>query len=163
MKSLKSLTLLTVVVASCALLQTTSAAVAEKSMDTGAIKANLKQMENTWGDALLHKDHGVSVVSKMVADDFAGVNSKGKMQTKSSMLKEMKEETDTLSVSTNDHMEVHVYGPNVATVCGVSTEKGKDKGGKAFSHTYGWVDTWMERNGQWQCVAEAGMLLPEKK
>ncbi|HEY2799668.1 MAG TPA: nuclear transport factor 2 family protein [Chthoniobacterales bacterium] len=163
MKSLKSPTLLAVVVASCALLHTTSAPASDKPMGTGEVKANLKQMENTWGDAMLHKDHGVSVIRNLVADDFAGVNSKGKMLDKSGMLKEMENETDTLSASTTDRMVVHVYGPNLATVAGISTEKGKDKDGKAFSHTYGWVDTWVQRDGKWQCVAEAGSLLPEKK
>jgi hypothetical protein len=60
-------------------------------------------------------------------------------------------------------MEVHAYGDNVATVCGTSTEAGKDKDGKAFTHHYGWVDTWMQRNGKWECIAEAGMLMSEKK
>ena len=46
-------------------------------------------------------------------------------------------------------MDVHLYGPTVATVCGISTEKGKDKDGKEFTRSYGWVDTWMERNGKW--------------
>jgi len=25
------------------------------------------------------------------------------------------------------------------------------------------VDTWMERNGKWECIAEAVMQFPEKK
>ncbi len=46
---------------------------------------------------------------------------------------------------------------------GTSTEEGKDKEGKAFSRSYAWADTWMERNGQWQCIAGAGMKLPNEK
>jgi hypothetical protein len=159
MKSLKPFLALTLL--ACAVLPCGLVTAATKSSDDGAIAAKLKSMENAWGNAMLQKDAGVSVVSGMVADDFAGVNSKGKMQTKSQMLDEMKSGGPP-TASTSDSMKVHVYGSNVATVCGTSTEKGKDKDGKAFTHHYGWVDTWMERDGKWQCVAEAGMLIPNK-
>lgn len=134
-----------------------------ESSDAGAVKAKLKQMETSWGNALLDKDKGVAVIKELVADDFSGVTSKGKIQSKSDLLDELRTDKDTLSSSTTDSMEVHVYGDKVATVCGTSTESGKDKDGKAFTHRYGWVDTWMERKGKWECIAEAGMLMPEKK
>lgn len=165
MKSLKPLlviTLLAFTLAPGAFVMVTPAAAAGNS-DESAVASKLKKMETAWGDALMNKDHGVAVVSNMVADDYAGVNSKGKMQTKASLLKEMKDEPGSLTASTTDSMEVHTYGSNIATVCGTSTEKGKDKDGKTFTHRYGWVDTWMERDGKWQCIAEAGMLLPEKE
>lgn len=160
MKTLKPLlafTLLAGAVLPCGI-----AAAADQPADEAAISSQLKSMETKWGDAMLQEDHGASVVKDMLADDFAGVDSKGKMQTKSSLLDQMKEE-DKLTTSTTDMMQVHVYGGNVATVCGKSTETGTDKEGKAFTHHYGWVDTWMLRDGKWQCIAEAGMLLPDKK
>jgi ketosteroid isomerase-like protein len=160
MKSLKPLVALTLL--ACAVLPCRLAQAADSSSHDSAVATKLKQMETAWGDSMLQKDHGASVITGMVADDFAGVTSKGKMQSKSSMLDEMKTE-DTLTSSTTDSMQVHMYGNNVATVCGTSTEKGKDKAGKAFTHRYGWVDTWMQRNGKWQCIAESGALLPNKK
>ena len=63
----------------------------------------------------------------------------------------MRSDTDTYSYSKNDKMDVHLYGSNVATVVGASTEKGKDKQGKGFSRSFAWTDTWMEREGKWQC------------
>jgi ketosteroid isomerase-like protein len=148
------ITLLAFAVAPCAQAQ-------EKSADSSAIKTKLKEMEDAWAKALQNKDH--AAVGKMVADDFAGFSSKGKHRTKSSLVDEIKNETDTLSSSVNDKMDIHVYAPNLATVCGTSTEKGKDKDGKEFTHRYAWVDTWMERNGKWECIAEAVMQFPEKK
>jgi ketosteroid isomerase-like protein len=148
------ITLLGFAVAPCAQAQ-------EKSADSSAIKTKLKEMEDAWAKALQNKDH--AAVGNMVADDFAGFSSKGKPRTKSQLVDEIKNETDTLSSSVNDKMDVHVYAPNLATVCGTSTEKGKDKDGKEFTHRYAWVDTWMERNGKWECIAEAVMQFPEKK
>ena len=40
-------------------------------------------------------------------------------------------------------MDVHVYGPNLVTVRGPTTEKGKDKEGKQFTRSYvGWIPGW---------------------
>lgn len=147
---LLAITLVTFVVAPCA-----------RAKDNSAIEAKLKQMEDVWGKAILDKDS--AAVEKMVANDFAGFSSKGDKRSKAALVEEIKNSTDTLSSSTNDDMEVHIYAPKVATVCGTSSEKGKDKDGKEFSHRYAWVDTWMERNGKWECIAEAVMQFPEKK
>ena len=110
------------------------------AQDNSAIETNLKQMEDAWSKALKDKDQ--AAVGNMVADDYAGINSKGEHQNETQLLDEIKSSTDTLSASTNDSMQVHVYGPSLATVVGTSTEKGKDKNGKQFSRSFGWVDTW---------------------
>src|SRR5262245_29834941 len=97
------ITLLAFAVAPCTQAQ-------EKSADSSAIKTKLKEMEDAWAKALQNKDH--TAVGNMVADDFAGFSSKGENRTKSSLVDEIKNETDTLSSSVNDKMDVHVYAPN---------------------------------------------------
>ena len=133
----------------------------EKSADSSAIKTKLTEMEDAWAKALQNKDH--AAVGNMVADDFAGFSSKGEHLTKSQLVNEIKDETDTLNSSVNEKMDVHVYAANLATVCGTSTEKGKDKDGKQFTRSYVWLDTWMERNGKWECIAEGVMESRKKK
>ena len=146
-------TLLALAAAPCAHAQ-------ENAADSSAVQANLKQMEDAWVKALVNKDQ--AAIGNMIADDFAGFNPEGKHVTKSQLLDEMKNERNTLSSATNDNMDVHVYGPNLATVCGTTTEKGKDKDSKQFTRIYVWMDTWMERNGKWECIAE-GVMEPHKK
>ena len=146
-------TLLIFAIAPCARAQ-------ENSADSSAVQANLKQMEDAWAKVLVNKDQ--TAVGNMIADDFAGFNPEGKHVTKSQLVDEIKTEPNTLSSATNDSMDVHVYGPNLATVSGTTTEKGKDKDGKQFTRTYAWVDTWMERNGKWECIAE-GVVESRKK
>ena len=126
-----------------------------------ASKAKLKEMEDAWVKALINKDQ--PTVANFIADDFAGFSSEGKQATKSQLLDEIKNEPNTLTSSANENMDVHVYGPNLVTVRGTTTEKGKDKDGKQFTRSYVWVDTWMERNGKWECIAEGVMQLPKKK
>ena len=133
----------------------------ENAADSSAVQANLKQMEDAWVKALVTKDQ--AAVGNMIADDFAGFNPEGKHITKSQLLDAAKNEPSTLSSATNDNMDVHVYGTNLATVSGTTTEKGKDKGGKQFTRSYVWVDTWMERNGKWQCISEGVMESRKKK
>jgi hypothetical protein len=152
--SLLSFALALFVVAPCLRAQSGSA-------DHEAIKTKLKQTEDAWVKALADPDHGVAVVANFLAADYSGYSPKGEHQNKSQLLESMKNETDTVTSSSNDSMDVHVYAPNLATVCGTTTEKGKDKAGKEFTHFYAWVDTWMERNGKWECIAEA-VLIPAK-
>ncbi len=124
------------------------------------VEEKLKSMEDSWAAAQLQKDHGASVVDGLLSADFFGIGEKGKLQNKADWLERLRTDTDTYTYSKNDSMDVHMYGPNVATVCGTSTEKGTDKNGKKFSRSFAWVDTWMERNGQWQCIAE-GVSMPK--
>jgi len=132
------------------------ATTANAATDNSAIETALKGMEDKWAASEIEKDKGVSAVEPMLASDYAGVGSKGEIRDKASQIAHMKSDTDTYTESKNDTMKVHVYGPNLATVVGTSTEKGKDKDGKEFSRSYSWADTWMERNGQWQCIASSG-------
>ena len=127
--------------------------------DNSAIEAKLKQMENAWDRAWETKD--TASLRNMLADDYAGMNSKGERQNKSQLLNELKTMTDTVSSSVNDSLDVHVYSPNLAMVVGTSTEKGMDKDRKAFTRSFGWVDTWMQRDGKWECIGEA--VMPLKK
>ncbi len=125
-----------------------------RAQTASGVEEKLKSMEDSWAAATLQKDHGASVVDGLLSADYFGVDSKGKIRNKAETLERMRTETDTYTYSKNDSMEVHVYGPNIATVVGTSTEKGKDKDGKKFNRSFAWADTWMERNGQWQCIAE---------
>ena len=148
-----ALTGLSLCAAPIAFAQTTTA---NATANTGAIETKLKSMEDSWAAAQLQKDRGVGAVGGMLARDYAGVSAKGEIRNKSEQLEHMRSDTDTYTDSKNDTLKVHVYAPNLATVCGTSTEKGKDKDGKEFSRSYAWVDTWMDRSGQWQCIASSG-------
>src|ERR1700759_3772777 len=106
--------------------------------DNDAIKTKLMEMENNWEKALMDADHGVAGVSSMVASDYIGIDWNGERQDKTKLIDSMKNETDQRSSSTINSMDVHVYAPTLATVCGISTEKGKDKDWKEFNRSYSW-------------------------
>lgn len=103
--------------------------------------------------------HDPAVAKAYLGDDYRGVSSKGKVMNKSSLLAEIKNDTDTYTSAKNGNMDVRVYGGQFAVVTGTSTEAGKGKDGKAFKRSFRWTDAWVLRNGNWQCVASQSMLL----
>jgi ketosteroid isomerase-like protein len=126
-----------------------------------SVEATLKDMENKWEASIAA--HDASFLQSAVASDFAGVSSKGKFLNKSGLLsEEIKSNKDTYKSTKNEKLNVRVFGSNVAVVTGTSREKGTDKDGKAFDRTYRFTDTWMVRNGQWQCVASQDILVGQR-
>jgi ketosteroid isomerase-like protein len=123
-------------------------------------QAAVKDAENRWAAAI--GSHDRAAVESLVARDFIGVNLKGKIQNKRALLGEMKADKDKYSSSTNEKLEVNIYGPAVGVVAGTYHAGGTDKDGKAFDRTIRFTDTWLERDGQWQCIASQIMLVSPK-
>jgi hypothetical protein len=134
--------------AAAAAKKTTAAAAPAKKM---SVEAALKDNENRWEAAVA--THDSKVAESLVANDFAGVYWDGKVLSKSSLIGLGKKDKDTYKSAVNEKLSVRSYGSNVAVVVGTAHEKGTGKDGKAFDHVYRFTDTWVDRNGQWQCVA----------
>jgi len=120
-------------------------------------EATLRDIENKWEASIV--SHDPSVARAYLANDYRGVSSKGKVLNKSTLLAEIKKDTDTYTSAKNGNLDVRVYDGKFAVVTGTSTEVGKAKDGKAFKRSYRWTDAWVERNGNWQCVASQAMLM----
>jgi ketosteroid isomerase-like protein len=129
--------------------------------DEGGMALELKAQEQRWEGSFAA--HDISVTEQLVADDFVGVSSSGKVGNKSTMISEASKDKNVYTSAVSEDMIVHTFGPNVAVVTGVARESGKTPAGKAFSHAYRFTDTWVERNGEWQVVAASAMAIQEKK
>ena len=142
-------------ISACALLALAAAplvhAQSPAAGDAKAVEAKIKELGDAWGKAIMQKD--TSLLDPIVADDFIGTNSKGKVSTKKEMYAAMKGDTDTYTSATDTDVKVHVFGNDVAVATGSSTEKGNTKEGKEFTRKYQWTDTWMQRGGKWQVIA----------
>src|SRR2546422_10503005 len=53
----------------------------------------------------------------------------------------------------------HVYGA-AAVVVGRAVEKGRNKSGP-YARRVRWTDTWVQRSGQWRCVASHTSLIAQ--
>jgi hypothetical protein len=138
----------------------TSPAVEDDERPTGAgagTLSKLRQMEREWNAS----PHNTATIEKMVADDFIGVTSEGKIVTKKAMLKGASDEKAEGSSSVG-HMDVRLHGAKVAVVVGTVKLRQKDDAGRKSTTTYRFTDTWMERAGNWQCIASQATELPGK-
>jgi len=130
---------------------TTTAKPAASTAASSGKKMGVREMEEKWEASI--PSHDFTTVQGFVASDFVGVSSQGKFVDKSSMLAEYKKDKDTYKSAKNERLNVKSFGPNVTVVTGRAREKGTGKDGKAFDRTFLFTDTWILRNGQWQCVA----------
>ena len=117
----------------------------------------IRQAEERWEGADMKRDS--KTVGELLASDYAGVNEKGEREDKAGLMSRMDKDADTLSSAKITDLKVRVYGPNVAVAIGEAAEKGTDKNGKAFDRVFCFTDTWMERDGKWQCIAEQVALV----
>jgi ketosteroid isomerase-like protein len=124
------------------------------------IASKLKALEQRWEGSFM--SHDLSVLEQLVAEDFVGTSSSGRVGTKASMIAEARKDKNVYASAISSDMVVHTFGPNVAVVTGIVRETGKTPSGKAFSQTFRFTDTWMERNGEWQCVAASALAFPKK-
>jgi ketosteroid isomerase-like protein len=119
--------------------------------DKAAIEAKIKESGELWSKAIMQKDP--TVLDPIIADDFVGTNSKGKVSSKKEMYAAMKADTDSYTSASDSNVKVHVFSDDVAVATGSSTEKGKSKDGKEFTRGYHWTDTWLQRDGKWQIIS----------
>jgi ketosteroid isomerase-like protein len=116
----------------------------------------LKDNEDRWAAAIAK--HDTATIEAMVAADFIGVNSRGKVQNRRAMLAEVKSNKDTYTSTKAEKLDVHMYGTGVAVVVGMANEKATGKDGKAFDRTYRFTDT----GATGQCIASQGMLVGQR-
>lgn len=108
----------------------------------------LKQLEHDWADA--EKAGDSDKLSRIVADDWIGVESDGRKFTKAQLIARVKSGTvKAMSVELGP-MDVKVLG-EAAIVQGSDIEKGT-KDGRPTSVEINWMDVFAHRDGKWVCV-----------
>jgi ketosteroid isomerase-like protein len=109
----------------------------------------LINLENRWEDASLKGD--TAFLERIMAEDFTDTDPEGTVSTKAQDIANIKSGELKFTSATIDDMKARVYG-DAAVVTGRNTMKGQFKG-KDISGQYRWTDTWVKRDGRWQCVA----------
>jgi ketosteroid isomerase-like protein len=103
-------------------------------------------------------------LSKMVSDDFVIVDSDGSLGNRESMIAGYKAEAPRVLSLRMQVLVAHAVAPNAVIASGLDdiTLKGSNGG---TTHRYErFIDTWILRDGRWQCVAEQITLAqPEKR
>ena len=121
------------------------------SNDPAAVDA-VKQVGQEMGKAMMASD--IEKLNQIFADDWATVDSSGKIFTKASLLSDSKSGKHKLEWFENGPTDVQVFG-DVAVAQGSVKEKRTDRG-QDTSGQFLWMDLLKKRAGKWAVVRSAG-------
>src|SRR5207244_4133290 len=121
------------------------------SNDPAAVDA-VKQVGQDMGDAMVAGD--IDKLNQIFADDWATVDSSGKIFTKESLLSDFRSGKHKLEWFENGPVDVQVFG-DVAVAQGSVKEKRTDRG-QDTSGQFLWMDLLKKRAGKWAVVRSAG-------
>jgi len=110
---------------------------------------DIKKLEETRNEAVLHGD--VSVLDRMTSDDYTFVTLRGEMRTKQEILKGFASGSFHYDSRQIFDLKVRVYG-DTAVVTGRSVQRGMENG-KDYSGNYWFTRVYVKQNGQWLTVA----------
>ena len=124
------------------------------AQDNGSVESKIIAMEKAWNQAYKFRDK--KALGEILHDSIVLVNDDGSLQSKGIFLASV----DAAKPSDQQQAEpesiaVHVFG-DVAIATGVFHEKGVENG-KAYVRRNRFVDTWVNRNGAWVCVAASAI------
>lgn len=126
----------------------------------GYVGGTVRQLENRWQNAIVK--HDVTAIDELVADDFVGTSATGRLGSKSTLLYEVKRDTNSYASATTRSLTVRSYGGRVVVVAGIAKESGTTADGRRFDDSRRFTDTWMERGGKWQCISSHASQLPKR-
>lgn len=96
-----------------------------------------------------------AVLERILANDFVGVDPKGKMYRRETMIRNTKDGPRYFKSNQINDVNVRFYGP-VAVAQGSETWE-RHNGARG---QFVWTDTWLRRDGQWQIIAAQDVIAP---
>ncbi|MFN2476846.1 MAG: DUF4440 domain-containing protein [Chthoniobacterales bacterium] len=130
------------------------------SQGGGYVGGTVRSLETRWQNAIVK--HDVATIDELIADDFIGTSATGRLGSKSTLLYEVKRDTNTYTSATARNLTARTYGGRVVVVAGTAKESGTTADGRQFDDSRRFTDTWMERGGKWQCISSHATQLPKK-
>ena len=122
-----------------------------QSSGTAADRAYIEKAESDWAETVA--THDCSVLERILADDFVGVDVDGSQYDKAAAMKSCKSPESKFASNHLDSVKIRFYGD---TAIAQGSESWKLKSGR--SDKFVWTDTWLKRNGKWQIVAAEDLI-----
>ncbi len=108
----------------------------------------IEDLEKAWFS--VYETHDLAILERLMADDFVATLADGEVRDKRKHIAAYPADFEALASVTNSDLRVLVYGPDVAVATGLYTAAPR---GKGPAGRYRYTDTWLRRNGSWQCIA----------
>ncbi len=112
-------------------------------------RSRVLALENAWNQALQQRD--ARAMEPLLSAEVIVIDYDGAMMNKAEYMTSVRAPARDLVHIVSDAMQVQIYGRS-AIVVGIYHEKGI-KNGKAYLRSDRFIDTWINRNGAWLCVA----------
>src|SRR5438552_1950202 len=113
------------------------------------------ESERQWAESVATGD--TLAIERILADDFIGVDPKGRLYTKQQMIDETRNAPKYFVSNRLNDVKVRFYRKTAIAQGSETWEKRSGERGR-----FVWTDTWMQRNGRWQIVAAEDLIAPEK-
>ncbi len=133
-----------------ALLIASVAALAQDGVH-GADRAYIEKSEAEWAETSVN--HDCSVLERILADDFVGIDITGSHYTKADSIKRCQSRNSKFVSNHTDKVDIRFYGD---TAVAQGSESWQLKAGK--SGQFVWTDTWIKRDSKWQVVAAEDLI-----
>jgi len=129
-----------------------------RARDSGNAEAEryIKESERQWAESVASGDS--SVVERILAEDFVGVDPDGGFYDKAKMVKDTASAPKYFLSNHLNEVKVRFYG-DAAVAQG--TESWVRRSGTPVHGRFVWTDTWIKRNGKWQIVAAEDLTVSE--
>jgi ketosteroid isomerase-like protein len=121
------------------------------------VEKELIALENQWSDAYVNAD--VAVLERIEAENIVQIDSDGNDFSKVEDIAEVKAGIYKVKSWTREEMTVRPYG-DTAVVNGITRIQGTYKG-KDFDNRSRGTNTWIKKDGRWQCVAGQSTRITE--
>jgi ketosteroid isomerase-like protein len=121
-----------------------------------ASSSYIRQAESDWAESVVTND--MSVLERILADDFVGVDIDGSHYSKTDAIKDYRTKPSEFASNHLNEVQIRFYG-DAAVAQGSESWKKKD----GTPGTFFWTDTWIKRGGKWQVVAAEDLVAPEAK
>jgi len=119
--------------------------------------ARVLALDNSWNRALETND--TKAMDMLLSDNFVSIDIDGSIQSKREFLASLKTTNyQAPSQAVTEQSKVDVYG-NSALVLGIFRTQTKEKG-RTVTRRERFLDTWVNLNGTWKCVASVAVLIP---
>ena len=125
-----------------------------RSYDEKEAERYIVESERQWAEWVATGD--TSVLKRILADDFFGVDPKGPFYDKAKMIADTREAPKYFVSNRANEIKVRFYGDTAVAQGSETWERRSGERGR-----FVWTDTWVRRNGTWQIVAAEDVIAPE--
>lgn len=115
------------------------------AQDEEAIRTKILALEKAWNQA--YKLGDTKALGAILDDKIVLIEDDGTVKTKAEFLASVKAPTSNEEQVAPESLIVHVFGKTAVAV-GVIAVKGK-----SGARRERFIDTWIEKNGNWACIA----------